>query len=120
MPNLMQIVISVSHRKMCGLCGETAADAECSPVINGSARASAWSLSPPGTNCSQECDPCTECNSTTAAAFSADKLCGMLLASAGPFGGCRSIVDPKSFFQNCVSKLCISNGNNDLFCGTVF
>lgn len=37
MPNLMQIVISVSHRKMCGLCGETAVDAECSPVIDGSA-----------------------------------------------------------------------------------
>lgn len=65
----------------------------------------------------QECDPCSERHSTTAAAFSSDKLCGMMLVSAGSFGGCHSIVDPKCFFQNCVSKLCISNGNNDLFCG---
>lgn len=27
--------------------------------------------------------------------------CGILLASAGPFGGWHSLVDPKPFFQNC-------------------
>lgn len=70
MPSLIQIVIPLFHRKICGLGGETAADAECSPVINGSACASAWSLSPPGTTCSQECDPCSGWNSTSAAAFS--------------------------------------------------
>lgn len=55
MPNPIQIAIPASHRKLRGLCGETA-DPECSPVVNGSACASAWSLSPPGKN-SQECDP---------------------------------------------------------------
>lgn len=57
-----------------------------------------------------------ECNSTTAAAFSSDKFCGMLLASAGLFDGCHSIVDPKPFIPDCVCKMCVSNGNNFLFC----
>lgn len=113
MPNLIQIAIPVSHRKMCGLFGETA-DPECSPVTNGSAWASAWSLSPPGKKLRNV--TLLECNSTTAAAFSSDKFCGMLLASVGPLGGCHSIVDPKLSFQNRVCKLCISNGNNVLLC----
>lgn len=50
-PRLIQIAILASHRKLCGLCGETHVDIS-SPVVN----APAWSLSPPGINCSQECD----------------------------------------------------------------
>lgn len=86
MPHLVQIMIPASHGKLC----VDAADAERRPVISGSACVSAWSLSPPGTNCSQKCDPCSERKSITAAAFSSDKLCRMLFATAGLFAGCHS------------------------------
>lgn len=125
-PNLIQIVIPASHRRMCGLCGNISAvstDDKRSP--NGSLTsdvsifASTWSLSPPGTNCSVECELCSVCNSTMAAEFASDNLCGMLLAPAGSFSGCHSTVDPEPFFQNCVNDLCMSNGNEELFCSSL-
>lgn len=79
-PSLIEMAIPASHRKMCGMCAETPVAG--SPVVNSSA-CSSWSLSPPGTTCCQECNLCSECNSITPAAFSSDKLCGMLFVSAG-------------------------------------
>lgn len=125
-PNVIQVVIPASHRKMCGLCGNISAvntDDKRSP--NGSLAsdvtifASSWSLSPPGTNCSEEWELCSVCNSTMAAAFASDNLCGMLLAPAGSFSGCHSTVDPEPFFQNCVNDLCMSNGTDKLFCSSL-
>lgn len=125
-PNLIQMVIPASHRKMCGLCGNISAidtDDKRSPngslAIDSSTFASSWSFSSHETNCSQKCDLCSECNSTMAAAFSSDNVCGMLLAPAGSFSGCHSTVDPEPFFQNCVNDMCISNGNEDLFCSSL-
>ncbi|KAM9352917.1 IgGFc-binding protein-like [Symphorus nematophorus] len=59
------------------------------------------------------------CNSTMAAEFASDNLCGMLLAPKGSFGGCHSTVDPEPFFQHCVNDLCMSNGNEDMFCSSL-
>lgn len=125
-PDLIQIVTPASHIKMCGLCGNisaVAADDKRSP--NGSLAsdvstfASSWSLSSPGTNCSEECDLCSACNSTAAAEFASANFCGMLLAPAGSFSGCHSTVDPEPFFQNCVNDLCVSNGNEKCLCSSL-
>ncbi|KAM6995326.1 IgGFc-binding protein [Tautogolabrus adspersus] len=78
--------------------------------------ASPWMLSPSGTNCSQECELCSVCNSSKATEFASDNFCGMLLAPAGSFSGCHSTVDPEPFFKNCVNDLCMSNGNEEIFC----
>lgn len=124
-PNLIQIAIPASHRKMCGLCGNISSfDAGDTGRPNGSIAmdssfASSWSISTHETNCSQKCEHCPECSSTVTAAFSADNLCGMLLAPAGSFGGCHATVDPQPFFQNCVNDLCLSNGNEDLLCSSL-
>lgn len=125
-PNLIQIVIPASHKKMCGLCGNVSAvktDDNCSPNCNltneVSIFATSWSLSPPGTNCSKEWELCSASNSTVEAEFASDNICGMVLAPAGPFSGCHSTVNPEPFFQNCVNDLCMSNGNKDLFCSSL-
>ncbi|XP_030248331.1 IgGFc-binding protein-like isoform X5 [Sparus aurata] len=123
-PHLIQIVIPASHRKVCGLCANistvgTYDRTNGSLPNNISISASSWSLSPPGTNCSEECDRCSACNSTMAAEFASDNLCGSLHAPAGSFSGCHSTVDPEPFFQNCVNDLCMSNGNKDLFCSSL-
>nr|XP_046255484.1 IgGFc-binding protein-like isoform X2 [Scatophagus argus] len=125
-PNLIQIVIQVSHVKMCGLCGGISSIVpEDKHSQNGSLAsdvsifASSWSLSPPGTKCTEECHLCSACNSTMAAEFGSANFCGMLLAPTGSFSGCHSTVDPEPFFQNCVNDLCLSNGNEDLFCSSL-
>lgn len=119
-PNLIQIVIPASHRKMCGLCGNMSAaatdDKQSLNVSHVFILASSWSRSPPGTNCSEECDLCSVCNSTMTAKIASDSLCSMLLAPAGSFSGCHSTVDPEPFFQNCVNDVCMSNGNEELVC----
>uniref|UniRef100_A0A3Q3EKG2 VWFD domain-containing protein n=1 Tax=Labrus bergylta TaxID=56723 RepID=A0A3Q3EKG2_9LABR len=122
-PNLIHVVIPASNRKMCGLCGNISAldtddkhSPDGSPASDVSIFASSWMLSPSGTNCSQECELCSVCNSSMATEFASDNFCGVLLASAGSFSGCHSTVDPKPFFKNCVSDLCMSNGNEGTFC----
>lgn len=123
-PHLIQIVIPASHRKVCGLCANISSvrtyDRTNGSLPNNiSISASSWSLSPPGTNCSEECDHCSACNSTMAAEFASDNLCGSLPNPAGSFSGCHSTVDPEPFFQNCVNDLCMSNGKEDLFCSSL-
>ncbi|XP_071062157.1 IgGFc-binding protein [Pseudochaenichthys georgianus] len=125
-PDLIRIVIPASSKQMCGLCGNVSAvvtndkwlpnDSFASDV---SIFASSWSLSPPGTNCSQECDLCLECNSTMAAEYASANFCGMLLAPAGSFSECHSAVDPEPFFQNCVNDLCLSNGKEEFVCSSL-
>ncbi|KAM9852133.1 IgGFc-binding protein-like [Aulostomus maculatus] len=116
-----QLVVPSSRRKMCGLCGNvTAIATDDRQSLNGSLSkdaifASSWSLSPPATNCSEDCEHCPVCNSTMAAEFASDSLCGILLAVAGPFSICHATVDPQPFFQNCVNDLCRSY-NEELFC----
>lgn len=125
-PNLVQVAIPDVHRKMCGLCKNITADMKNGKQsLNGSFAnevpifASSWSLSPPTISCSDECDFCPVCNSSMTAEFASDLFCGMLLAPAGSFSGCHSTVDPKPFFQNCVSDLCKTNGNKELFCSSL-
>lgn len=117
-PNLIQIQIPASHRNMCGLCGNVSAVGadEIRPhgLSNDSTFASSWSLSPPGTNCSDECDSCSVCNSTTAAEFASGHLCGMLLDPAGAFSVCHAFVEPHQFFNHCVNDLCRSNNEESL------
>lgn len=125
-PDLIRIVIPASSKQMCGLCGNVSAvvtndkwlpnDGFASDV---SIFASSWSLSPPGTNCSKECDLCLECNSTMAAEYASAIFCGMLLAPAGSFSECHSAVDPEPFFQNCVNDLCLSNGKEEFVCSSL-
>ncbi len=125
-PNLIQVMIPASERKMCGLCGNiSTVDKDDKHSPNGSLTsdvsifASSWLLSPPGANCSEECDLCSACNSTKTAEFVSDELCGMLLAPAGSFSECHSTVDPEPFFQNCVSDLCLSHGKEEMFCSSL-
>ncbi|CAJ1061665.1 LOW QUALITY PROTEIN: IgGFc-binding protein [Xyrichtys novacula] len=122
-PNLIQVLTPASTRRMCGLCGNIPAvdtDDEHRPNVSlasdVSTFASSWLLSPSGMNCSEGYELCSVSNSSTAAEFSSDNLCGMLLAPAGSFSGCHSAVDPGPFFQNCVNDLCVSNGNEEIFC----
>ncbi|KAK1895713.1 Alpha-tectorin, partial [Dissostichus eleginoides] len=124
--DLIHILIPASSKQMCGLCGKVSA------VVTNDKRlpnysfasdvsifASSWSLSPPGTNCSKECDLCLECNSTMAAEYASANFCGMLLAPAGSFSECHSAVDPEPFFQNCVNDLCLSNGKEEFVCSSL-
>lgn len=125
-PNLIQVAIPASSRRVCGMCGNIpAVDTDDKHRPNGSLAsdvsifASSWLLSPSGTNCSEECELCSVCNSSMAAEFASDNLCGMLLAPAGSFSECHSAVDPEPFFQNCVNDLCMSNGNEEIFCSSL-
>ncbi|XP_074538742.1 IgGFc-binding protein [Halichoeres trimaculatus] len=125
-PNLIQVAIPASNRRVCGMCGNIpAVDTDDKHRLNGSLAsdvsifASSWLLSPSGTNCSEECELCSVCNSSMAAEFASDNLCGMLLAPAGSFSGCHSAVDPEPFFQDCVNDLCMSNGNEEIFCSSL-
>ena len=122
-PNLIQILVPASHRIMCGLCGNISAVATDDKLsLNGSLAsnvsvfASSWSLSSPGTNSSEECDLCSECNSSRTDEFASDNICGMPLSSAGSFSGCHSTVNQEPLFPNSVNDLYMSNGNEELFC----
>ncbi|XP_061919145.1 IgGFc-binding protein isoform X2 [Entelurus aequoreus] len=114
-PNLIQLAIQVTHKRLCGLCANAAAMAteeQGSLMTNHSITPLSLCLSP-GANCNVDCYNCSQCNTTME--FASDSLCGMLLASEGSFGACHSTVDPMPFFQNCVNDLCRSN-NDDLLC----
>lgn len=120
-PDLIEIVIPASHRKMRGLCvyGADKHSLNDSRANDISIFASSWSLSPPGTNCTADCELCSACNSTEATRFESHSLCSALLSPTGSFSGCHPAVDPEPFFQNCVNDLCMSNGNEDLFCSSL-
>ncbi|XP_061808679.1 IgGFc-binding protein [Nerophis lumbriciformis] len=117
-PNLIQLAIQVTHKRLCGLCANAAAMAteeQGSLMTNHSITPLSLCLSP-GANCNVDCYNCSQCNTTME--FASDSLCGLLLASEGSFGACHSTVDPMPFFQNCVNDLCRSN-NDDLLCDSL-
>ncbi|XP_049587088.1 IgGFc-binding protein isoform X3 [Syngnathus scovelli] len=118
-PNLIQLTIPATHKRLCGLCQNTATvatDYQRSLMSDDSTRTSPWCFSPTGTNCPTDCHDCFLCDSIKE--FESDGLCGMLLAPEGPFGLCHSTIDPMPFFQNCVKDLCGSK-NKELFCDSL-
>uniref|UniRef100_A0A3Q2Z018 IgGFc-binding protein-like n=1 Tax=Hippocampus comes TaxID=109280 RepID=A0A3Q2Z018_HIPCM len=118
-PNLIQLTIPATHKRLCGLCqiGTTGAtDDQGSMMSDDSMHTSSLCFSPTGTNCAVECHDCVLCNSITE--FKSDGLCGMLLAPGGFFGICHSTVDPMPFFHNCVKDLCRSN-DTETFCDSL-
>uniref|UniRef100_F7E5S9 VWFD domain-containing protein n=1 Tax=Ornithorhynchus anatinus TaxID=9258 RepID=F7E5S9_ORNAN len=46
-------------------------------------------------------------------------FCGLLTGPAGPFGPCRSAVDPGSFLESCVFDLCALEGSRSVLCNAL-
>lgn len=48
--------------------------------------------------------------------YSNKMFCGVLLSQNGPFSECSSFLDTSSLFRSCISKMCITKGDRDVFC----
>ncbi|CAH2318248.1 c-binding -like [Pelobates cultripes] len=70
--------------------------------------------------CSPECTgTCPLCTEAQKEAYKAEKYCGILTKTNGPFKECRSVVDPTPYFNNCVFDACQYKGHSSSFCTAI-
>ncbi|XP_063168375.1 IgGFc-binding protein-like [Candoia aspera] len=66
--------------------------------------------------CIENCLKCSEAEKQT---YQAERYCGILTKSNGPFVQCHSTVNPAGFFEDCVFDTCIYKGLPDVLCGAI-
>ncbi|XP_051776523.1 IgGFc-binding protein-like [Erpetoichthys calabaricus] len=117
----MRVTVSVPSAYaglLCGLCGnyndDRTDDASSPDTFGGS-----WKIRQvPG--CADECTGnCHKCDENEKQAYTGANFCGKLLDANGPFRDCKNIIDPRSFFLNCVYDVCIYKGLISVLCQSI-
>uniref|UniRef100_A0A8C4T5G8 IgGFc-binding protein-like n=1 Tax=Erpetoichthys calabaricus TaxID=27687 RepID=A0A8C4T5G8_ERPCA len=114
--------------KMCGLCGNfniekkddfklpTGSLASNARVFGG-----AWKINIPDVVCDDGCSEgnCPVCSTDKQAIFKDLNYCGLIISSTGPLDACFAVINPESYFSDCVSDMCMSNGDLNIVCNSV-
>lgn len=112
----------------CGLCGNFNEDADDDMThLHGNQAsslmdwASSWKVNDQDPSCSDSCQGnCVACDDRQKELYGGEKYCGIITkAPGGPFGGCHPTLSPTSYFDDCVSNMCLNNGGNRVFCKMV-
>ncbi|XP_023659724.2 IgGFc-binding protein-like [Paramormyrops kingsleyae] len=79
----------------------------------------AWKVSVSGVVCDDGCsgDICPNCDEKKKARFQGE--CEILINPEGPFSYCQKIIDPNSYFRDCVYDTCMSDGDNKMLCHSI-
>ncbi|KAJ8332931.1 hypothetical protein SKAU_G00418270 [Synaphobranchus kaupii] len=109
----------VYNKGTCGLCGNyngDPADDLWKPDSTVKPDVASKAPAAEGSGCSDECgDNCPLCVSLLPA-YASDRQCGLMTAPAGAFSACHPLVDPASYYSNCMYDLCVSEGQSKLLC----
>ncbi|KAM3596113.1 uncharacterized protein V6R79_008319 [Siganus canaliculatus] len=112
--------------KTCGLCGNFNEDpADEFQMPNGSLTKSsqtfgaAWKVSVPGVVCEDGCsgDLCPSCGSSQQVAL--EDKCAIITNSNGPFAACHAVIDPTSYFNDCVYDICMATDAESVLCQAI-
>ncbi|XP_053087229.1 IgGFc-binding protein-like [Pangasianodon hypophthalmus] len=79
----------------------------------------AWNVAVPGVVCDDGCsgDFCPKCPQNEKLAF--EKDCSIITNPEGPFAACHSVINPESYFRDCVYDVCMSEGDQHMLCHSV-
>ncbi|XP_026999588.2 IgGFc-binding protein [Tachysurus fulvidraco] len=109
--------------KTCGLCGNFNGNKNDDYLLpNGKETkelktfAAAWKVPVPGIKCDDGCsgDVCPICPEDKKIAF--EKDCSIITNPEGPFAACHSVINPDSYFKDCVYDVCMGEGNRKMLC----
>ncbi|KAG7278197.1 hypothetical protein CRUP_002159 [Coryphaenoides rupestris] len=110
----------------CGLCGnfnDNKADEfqlpdgkETKDVLSFGA---AWKVAVPGVVCEDGCsgDNCPKCDASKKEVF--EKDCQVLTNPHGPFAVCHNVIDPASYYRDCVYDVCMAGGDRAVLCHSI-
>ncbi|KAL6461279.1 hypothetical protein MHYP_G00312450 [Metynnis hypsauchen] len=79
----------------------------------------AWKVAVPGVVCDDGCsgDFCPTCPADKKAVF--EKDCSIITNPEGPFAACHSVINPESYFRDCVYDVCMGDGDKNMLCHSI-
>uniref|UniRef100_G3NK42 VWFD domain-containing protein n=1 Tax=Gasterosteus aculeatus TaxID=69293 RepID=G3NK42_GASAC len=79
----------------------------------------AWTVPVPGAVCEDGCsgDQCPKCDVSKEAAIKAE--CSIISDTNGPFAACHGVIDPASYYQDCVYDVCMSTNEESMLCQSI-
>ncbi|TRZ04121.1 hypothetical protein DNTS_030274 [Danionella cerebrum] len=112
---------------VCGLCGNYNGNPDDDLILRGATSLASgpvefgmsWMVSeiPDCTHgCSHNCQSCDPIQRTL---YGTSEFCGLLKDPQGPFSDCHGDLDPASFFDDCVSDVCLFSGSRDTLCQAI-
>lgn len=112
----------------CGLCGnfnevrtDDMVDLNGTQVSSVMAWASNWKVDDQDPACSDSCQGnCLACDDSQKEFYGSGKYCGIINhLSTKLFGACHSTVDPASYYNDCINRMCVNQRDNDVLCQAV-
>jgi len=79
----------------------------------------AWKVAVPGVVCDDGCsgDICPKCDASKKEVF--EKDCQVLTSTSGPFAACHNVIDPASYYRDCVYDVCLALGDRKVLCDSI-
>ncbi|KAF7242404.1 IgGFc-binding protein, partial [Varanus komodoensis] len=122
-----RVIIPHSYaNSMCGLCGNANQDPSDDFIMKDGTRATdeiqfadSWKVKEvPGCSagCTTDCPVCKEAEKQV---YKGDQFCGILIKKDGPFRQCHKVLDPSSYFDDCVFDTCQYKGHQDTLCSAI-
>ncbi|GLD63936.1 IgGFc-binding protein-like protein, partial [Lates japonicus] len=112
--------------KTCGLCGNFNNDrSDEFQLPDGNVTrdfqtfGAAWKVPVPGVVCDDGCsgDLCPKCDDSKKAVLEAK--CAIITNPTGPFAACHDVIDPESYFRNCVYDVCMAKDEQSMLCHSI-
>ncbi|XP_066531571.1 IgGFc-binding protein-like [Hoplias malabaricus] len=119
-------VPSSYHGKTCGLCGNYNGNKNDEYILPDGKETkdlktfgAAWKVAVPGVVCDNGCtgDICPKCPSDKKAVF--EKDCSIITDPKGQFTACHNVLNPESYFRDCVFDVCMSDGDPNMLCNSI-
>ncbi|XP_053494814.1 IgGFc-binding protein [Ictalurus furcatus] len=126
---IYQVIITVPGTyagKTCGMCGNYNGNKNDDFLLPDGKETkelktfgAAWKVAVPGVVCDDGCsgDFCPKCPQNEKLVF--EKDCSIITNPDGPFAACHSVINPDSYFQDCVYDVCMSEGDQHMLCHSV-
>lgn len=121
------ITVPASYRgRTCGLCGNFNGDKSDefqlpnqNMTLDLQTFGAAWKVSVPGVVCEDGCsgDICPTCDDTKKATLEAK--CATITNPDGPFVACHDVIDPASYFRDCVYDICMAEDEQSMLCHSI-
>ncbi|XP_029023842.1 IgGFc-binding protein-like [Betta splendens] len=121
------VTVPGSYRgRTCGLCGNFNGDAadefqlpDGSVTKELQAFGAAWKVPVPGVVCEDGCsgDTCPTCDDSTKAAI--EGKCAIITNPEGPFSACHGVIEPASYYRDCVYDVCLAKDEQRVLCQSV-
>ncbi|XP_069053609.1 zonadhesin isoform X3 [Lepisosteus oculatus] len=108
-------VPSLYFNKTCGMCGNYNHFRQNFLFKDKTEIQSSWQDSPGDLTCEPTVPP-HPCLHSKEQNYKGDQMCGLITSTNGYFSQCLSVVNPESFFQQCVFHMCAQNGDLNVLC----